>query len=405
MPEREPTIPPVEATETREVDVRTEYQELLQLQQDFKRANEEAAVSRDLSRTRELKAELETRLAALEGRVNPLERELGVKDQDERQKQLLIATGVVHELPGGEYGITDIEGNERPMPSLAHIRAELRHHKEILGDKEKQGFKKLLLVPIGMPLNDLINVYEATLWQHYQAKTLFATMRAPGDTPRFPDDLPFDANTIAAIKSGAKKYEEVWTKRGDVFANDNSALDVWSEYKGADKAGTLVYFPKQFDADPAKHQGKTKKELLAQPNQPFPGWRVLLVEDLPNIPRQGQGGALAKGGRTPLEANKKGREYLALLTDPKPDNPYRHEEGFTPEDWLMLAITHLQETNQVIDDWQGNGSVAFLTGAYFETSDGVPDAYWFRGYRQAYLDRSGPEYQAGDTAARSAVRV
>ena len=50
----------------------------------------------------------------------------------------------------------------------------------------------------------------------------------------------------------------------------------------------------------------------------------------------------------------------------------------TPEDQLMYAITHLEETNQVIDDYKGKGSISYQVGAFFPASGGVPNAYWSR---------------------------
>ena len=77
----------------------------------------------------------------------------------------------------------------------------------------------------------------------------------------------------------------------------------------------------------------------------------------------------------------------------------------TPEEWLMQAITTLEEKNQVIDDWRGKGSIAYNTGAYFPASASVPCACWFRDSRRARLGRSAPANRVDDIGARSAVRV
>ena len=71
----------------------------------------------------------------------------------------------------------------------------------------------------------------------------------------------------------------------------------------------------------------------------------------------------------------------------------------------MQAISYLEEKNQVIDDYQGKGSITYNTGAYFPGSGDVPGAYWSRGDRQADLDRDVPTNRDGDIGARSAVRV
>jgi hypothetical protein len=87
------------------------------------------------------------------------------------------------------------------------------------------------------------------------------------------------------------------------------------------------------------------------------------------------------------------------------EGQYKNEFGTTPEEWLMQAITMLEEKNQVIDDYQGNGKITYNTGGYFPASGDVPYAYWFRDNRQANLDRNVPTFRDDYFGARSAVRV
>ena len=119
----------------------------------------------------------------------------------------------------------------------------------------------------------------------------------------------------------------------------------------------------------------------------------------PNIPPSGAGKDV--GGRKRLEANKTPNEYLAMIGE----GQYKDEFGTTPEEWLMQAITMLEEKNQVIDDYQGNGKITYNTGGYFPASGGVPDACWYRGSQQAFLSRGDPTSRDGYLGARSAVRV
>jgi hypothetical protein len=87
------------------------------------------------------------------------------------------------------------------------------------------------------------------------------------------------------------------------------------------------------------------------------------------------------------------------------EGQYKDEFGTTPEEWLMQAITMLEEKNQVIDDYQGNGKITYNTGGYFPASGDVPSAYWNRGNRQAYLHGNDPTNRNVFIGARSAVRV
>ena len=76
-----------------------------------------------------------------------------------------------------------------------------------------------------------------------------------------------------------------------------------------------------------------------------------------------------------------------------------------PEEQLIYAIQYLEQTNQVMDDWQGKGSISYQVGAYFPASGSVPFAHWGRDRRQAYLDGSAPEYSHPYIGVRGAVRV
>jgi hypothetical protein len=77
----------------------------------------------------------------------------------------------------------------------------------------------------------------------------------------------------------------------------------------------------------------------------------------------------------------------------------------TPEDQVSYAITHLEQTNQVIDDYSGKGSASYQLGAYFAASGFVPGADWYRVDRQAFLGWDGPGYRDSVFGARGAVRV
>ena len=87
------------------------------------------------------------------------------------------------------------------------------------------------------------------------------------------------------------------------------------------------------------------------------------------------------------------------------NSQYAGEEGMNPEEQLIYAIQYLEQTNQVMDDWQGKGSISYQVGAYFPASGSVPFAYWDRGNRQADLVRNDPEYSYPRIGVRGAVRV
>jgi hypothetical protein len=298
-----------------------------------------------------------------EASLGELPEKLKLPEQYASQKDILERTGILEKLSSGEPGIRGIDNKEYVMPKYEDILQRIEAKGEILKTKIEQGFTKLLIVPFGMKLDDLIEKYSQVILEHHKAGTLLATKEKPTD----PDEaLELDENQPA------------WK---------------WDGYNNADIEGKLVYFPKEFSQN---HQGKTKEELIKEQG----GWNILLIEDLPNIPRAGKGKIIQN--RKQLEANKTPNEYLQTL---QTDKQYQNESGMTPEDQVSYAITHLEQTNQVIDDYSGKGSASYQLGAYFAASGGVPHACWNRGFRQAFLGRPDPGNRYSGLGARGAVRV
>jgi len=81
----------------------------------------------------------------------------------------------------------------------------------------------------------------------------------------------------------------------------------------------------------------------------------------------------------------------------------------TPEEQIIYAIKHLEETNQVIDDYSGKGYMSYQLGAFFPASGVVPHALWGRRSLQrtcqAGLGGGDPRLSDSFLGARSAVRV
>jgi hypothetical protein len=293
------------------------------------------------------------------------------KTQYEQQAQILNMAGVLEILPHSkDIGIIDINGQERPFPEEEAIRDLILERKEFFSKKMEQGFTELEIVPIP-PLDKLVAIAREIIIKHHKEGKLFATRINPDDPaePLIPLEL-----------------------------DENEPLWVWDDYKGADKSGKMVYFPKVFSRN---HGGKTKAEvMLSMGNSPLAGYLVTLREKNINIPGAGKG--ITTGGRKQLEANQSPNDYLEIFKNRK---EYQGEEGDTPEEWLIKIITHLEKTNEVIDDYQGNGSASYQTGAFFPASGSVPGAGWFRGSRRASLLRSYPGHRDGSIGVRPAVRV
>ena len=299
-----------------------------------------------------------------------LEQEL--KTQYKTQAKALNQAGILEILPNKEeIGVLGIDGKEYPIPTLEAIEQLIRQNPEKYQAKIEQGFSQVLMVPLAMPLDRQIEILKQNILKRHQEGKLLATKENPTDI-----NEPLNLNIT----------DPVW---------------VWDNWQGSDVSGQTVYFPKSFDKN--NHQGKTKQELLNRQNNnqsPIPGWQVLLLDSNPNIPAEGQGKTI--GGRPQLEANKTPDEYLKLLqTDPD----YANEQGLTIEAWLTLFISHLEQTNEVTDDWQDKGKICYLIGSFNPSSTDLANGRWDRGNRRARLSWGNPDNRPGNVGLRSAVGV
>ena len=389
--------------------IQKEYEQIRTLKKEFDLEYQTTIETKDLTKVKELKRKLEQAREALSNKLWVFEKlpQKELKEQYEQDKESLIKAGILEKLSNNEMGTVGIDNEEYIYPKIEVIAKQMMMDKEQLETKIEQGFIEVQITPVAQGLDKKIDVYRQRLWEHYKEKKLFATMKDSKDTPTFPNDLPFKDDTIDKIKSGTMKYEDVWKEggryieNGDVYNDKNKAIWVWDKYKNADIDNNLVYYPKEFNQDPDIHKGKTKMELIEETkNTAFPGYIVILRENLPNIPRTGKGEIM--GNRKQLEAGKQPKEYLNTL---QTDQQYKNEMGMTPDDQIIYAIQHLEKTNQTIDDWQGNGSLSYQLGAYFPAGGYVPYACWDRDDHQVSLGRSDPGSSGSGSGLRSSVRV
>ena len=292
---------------------------------------------------------------------------LKIKEQWASQVKLLSKLGILEIFPDSkELGIRGIDGKEYPVLRPEDILQRLEAKKEMVLEKMEQGFTKIVIEPFAYSFDTLSEKYKKAILDHHKNGKLLATKEKPTD----PDEpLALDEN------------EPLWR---------------WEDgYSHCDTEDKLVYFPKEFSKN---HGGKTKRELLASDTSN--GWNVWILEDLPNIPKEGKGQEVGK--RKQLEANKTPSEYLKFL---QTKSEYKNESGLTPEADVMYALTNLEETNQVTNDYDGKGSISYQVGGYFPSSGYVPRSCWSRGDRQARLGWSYPTSRYSYYGVRVGVRV
>ena len=326
--------------------------------------NSDSKKSNDLIFIRNIKANLNQTLQDLQNKIwletPELTRE-NLKAQYEFQKEILIKAGLLKKISTGELGIEAIDKQEYPIPTLEQIEERMLEKRELLETKIPQGFVKLIIVPFGLPISSLIDAYSNALMENYQQGKLLDTQ--------------------------GKLLELDGYVGGRFIDNEDTKY-----YIQAEATGELVYFPKEFSDD---HQGKTKQELL-----PTQAWQVLLLEDLPNLPFKGKGKTIAN--RQQPESDQTPDEYLKQLqTDPQ----YKGEQGLTPESWLVYGLSHLEQTNQVIDNSQGLGKSCNLLNSCFVKPVGVPYAYFYRSHARVELDENEPTYSSPRKSVRFAVSI
>ncbi|MFA6428013.1 MAG: hypothetical protein WCW02_00515 [Candidatus Buchananbacteria bacterium] len=315
----------------------------------------------DLALVREAKVKLNQTLQDLQNELwletPELTRE-NLKAQYEFQADLLRKSNLLKTLSTGELGIEAIDNKEYPIPTLEQIEEIMLEKRDFFETKIKQGFVKLVIVPFGLPIKSLIEAYDNALMEHHRQGKLFNTQNQP----------------LGLNKKIGTKY---------IFDYVN--------FVKAEATGDLVYFPKEFSDN---HQGKTKQELL-----PTQAWQVLLLEDLPDIPDKGKGKTV--NGRKQPEANQSPNDYLKQLQT----DQYKGERGLTPESWLVYGLSHLEQTDQVIDDWEGSGKGCWLIDSFSKETGRVPNASFYRGSLHVSLSRGIPGDPDSYGASRFAVSI
>ncbi|TAK96634.1 hypothetical protein EPO05_01340 [Patescibacteria group bacterium] len=317
-----------------------------------------------------IQQELEVKIMALRQSLwlfSELPRETLRKKYDS-EIQILTQNGLLETFPTGEQGITGIDGVEYPFPTFSQITKQLQARPE-LREKMQQGFTQLQITPFALPLQKLTDTVSEAILRHKKANQLFAT-KLNQDDPNEPLIL--------------------------LELDEANPLNVRGSYVNADISGGLVYFPLKFD--PENHQGQTKQQLL-QTKLTFPGFFITLTESNQNIPAGNKD--QTQGGRKQPEDNQAPNDYLRQLQT----QSHQHERGLTPEEWLIRFLQHLEQTNQVIDDYQGHGKYCYNLAGYFPASGNVSGASWVRLGQRADLNWNGVDFWGLNNNARSVVSV
>ena len=294
-----------------------------------------------------------------------------LEEQYARITTALSRTGILIPLPQAKKpGVIGMDGNEYPVPTQEQVVELFAHHSELVSRKVPQGFDRLELIPLAMPMTVLMDRLQEAILKHAAEGTIFQTRRAASDPL-----VPVRVN----------KEKQVW---------------VWEVLRQACDANELVYFPQEYSNS---HRGQTKLEVIHNGHIcAFPGWSVGLGESVPIMPAIGQGKTL--GGRKQLEIGSSPNEYLQTLQA----QAYHGETGKTLEDFIIKFLTRLETTHEVSQDVKDDNALWCL-GQYFRIpyAQVVPTGRWVRDVGRVRLDmhRTNNKQCAQSWGAATTVRL
>jgi hypothetical protein len=306
-----------------------------------------------------------------------LAEKLKLREQYDSQVKMLKDSGILRNLgetknpPTEEYGIIGVDDKEYPLPTYEEVFARLKdpEKRKLIEKKVEQGFVKLQIVPFATNISRIIECYKQVLLKIHKD---FGIKTSDG--------------TIQELKT--EKPINVWSNLGGCD-NPNTPAGKQMEYGVTNYAGLTK----------EARGGRFKSELL---QNPVNAWQISLVEDLPNLPAEGQGQTIA--GRRQFEAYKSPEEYLAILNDHSKAQ-YQGETGQTPESALVTWLTYLYQNNQVIDESEQRGKrvTNLLVGT--RLSDQVICCYWSVDQSNSELGRNHYSRDFEDSGFRPQVNI
>ncbi|MCX6781343.1 MAG: hypothetical protein NT003_04520 [Candidatus Magasanikbacteria bacterium] len=270
----------------------------------------------------------------------------GLVRQFKQQIKSLTEIDFLETDDDGQLNILGEDGQRYRAPTEAQVVAYFNapERRAFYEKKVKQGFTRVLVTPFGTSMSQLAEKTRPELlkYANYVDSGALQTL--------------LDRNG-APLSVG----EYVWV----------SLLDELDPRDG-DENG-VVYDAELINGHKLS-PGRKKVDIIRDKREPFPGFRIQLLQDDLTILRGI--GETSSFGRPAIETGKTPFEYMQLLQE----NPaYEGEHGLTPEDWLTLFMTHLHETDQVIDDCaNGVDSGCYLIACSLQWNLRLPAAFWRR---------------------------
>lgn len=370
--------------------LQTAYQTLKSKKQEFDLAFEKARSTgnpNDLKEARKFMKELKEKRNILEEMLWPFQE--FPREKLKRQYEFTMASyrefGFFETLSTGQEGIKDEQEREYRVPLLQEITKALRQNKEFFQEKfATMENPRVHITPFALSNRRMAEKYSKLVEEKFVEEKIEGGVRIPDK----------DKTKLFGIKNKEPLEIEPLELREDkenVYFSDD--LD------------NLMYFPeweKQGNTVVAKG-GITKDEAIAQ----IGGFRVIILEDIPLAPEQGEGKLIEKEIKIKGEVKKVTRKQVEGGKDASVQ--YHElkelgEQGLVLEDLISFATLYLKEKDVVLDDDRKTNYYCSVLGN--NTASGlVPRAYWYRDGRQVNLDGNVPWDRGDDCGVRPAVRV
>ncbi|MCX6780675.1 MAG: hypothetical protein NT003_00995 [Candidatus Magasanikbacteria bacterium] len=270
--------------------------------------------------------------------------------QSQQQMRALTELGFII-MEKGQRGIQGIDEKFYQAPRDEEIVAHFANpeRRDFYQQKISEGFTRLLIVPFATRLETIKLTLEAELEERFLNNKVFDQNK----------DQETFSNPIEILEQ-AEPFDD-----GDVNSDE-------------DPGGVIKYYP-DFNSSSI---GQTKREILADPTQPFPGYNVLLVHDpelyLLNPKQDYIEGRVANGSSIMI------RDYVASMHDP--NSTIFGEVGLTLEDTYMTFLMNLHISNLLVRSTPqqlGLSLVSIATyvepcnkfGTDFD-EEWIPDTFW-----------------------------
>jgi hypothetical protein len=273
----------------------------------------------------------------------------------------------------GSLGVIGIDGKEYPLPAREQVFEIFARNRELESLKFRQGFDRLELMPLAIPISFLVDRLEAAIIKRAAQGTIYRTRRSP-------------SSRMIPVRVNAEKQVWMWERLKQVLDTDE-----------------IVYFPRVHSD---RHGGLKKPDAIHDGRFcAIPGWSVGLVESAPMLPKKGRGKILA--GRKRLEIGSSPREYLQMLQA----QAYQGETGRTHEDFLTSFLVRLETSGEISHDRSDDNGL-WLLGEYVKhvariRGGIVPTGWWIREFGRLRLDahRPGNKLCAQNFGASTVVRL